>query len=73
MAPHTEKVAKLTALCFVCETEMHRTIRRADIPKLDGLIDIRPVALERLGDRADANVDCDIAKDERDVETQPAK
>ena len=32
VSPHTEKIAKLTAICCVCETEMHRTIRRSDLP-----------------------------------------
>jgi len=73
LASHTEKVAKLTALCCICETEMHRTIRQADVPKLDGLIDIQPIASERLRDRPDANVNCDFDKDNRDVETQPAE
>ena len=31
--PHTQKISKLKALCCVCETIMHRTIRRADVPK----------------------------------------
>jgi hypothetical protein len=73
VVPHTQKVAKLIALCCVCATPMHRTIRRADIPKLDGLIDIQPMASERLRDRPDASANCDIEKDKRDVETQPAK
>lgn len=73
MVPHTEKVAKLNALCCVCETRMHRTIRRADIPKLDQLIDIQPMASERLRDRSDANANCDFDKDNRHVETESAK
>ena len=73
VAPHTETVAKLTAICCACETRMHRTIRRADLPKFTAAIEQQSMASERLRDRADANVDCDIGKDERDVETQPPK
>jgi hypothetical protein len=73
IAPHTEKVAKLTALCCVCETTMHRTIRLTDTPKLVGLVDIQPMASERIRDRPDASANCDFEKDNRDVETQPAE
>jgi hypothetical protein len=44
VAPHTETVAKLTAICCVCETRMHRTIRRADLP-LAGFISNMPVRI----------------------------
>ena len=33
VAERTAKIAKLIAICSVCETEMHRTIRRADLGK----------------------------------------
>jgi hypothetical protein len=68
-----DKIAKAIAFCSVCETSMHRTIRRADLSKFVAQLSPQKVPSERLKDRADANVDCDIEKDERDVETQPAK
>jgi len=73
VAPHTEKVAKLTAICCVCEIRMHRTIRRADLPKFTAAIEQQSMASERLRDRPEANVNCDFEKDNRDVETQPAE
>lgn len=72
-APHTEKVQKLTALCSVCETTMHRTIRRADIPKLAGLIDIRSMAEEGIGDCPDTSANSDFKRGRPDVETERAK
>jgi hypothetical protein len=72
-APHTEKVQKLTALCSVCETTMHRTIRRADIPKLAGLIDIRSMAEERIRDCPDTSANSDFKRGRPDVETERAK
>ena len=73
VATYTEKIAKLTALCCVCETAMHRTIRRADIPKIGALIDLQPTASERLRDRPDPIPNCDFEKDQSGVETEPAK
>jgi hypothetical protein len=73
LATHTEKIAKLTALCCVCETAMHRTIRRADIPKIAELIDLQQMASERITDRPDAIPNCDFEKGQRCVETEPAK
>ena len=55
VSPHTEKIAKLTAICCVCETVMHRTIRRADLPKFAAAIEQQPMASERLRDRTDAS------------------
>ena len=72
-ARHTEKIIKLTALCSVCETKMCRSIRRSDLPKFAALIDIEPMALERLRDCPDASANSDFNKERRHVETQPAK
>ena len=70
---HTEKIAKLTGLCSVCETAMHRTIRRTDLPKFAALIDILPMASERLRDRSNASANSDFSKDRINVENQPEK
>lgn len=43
--PVTDKTAKLSALCSECETPMHRMVRRADLPKIAGLIDLPTLAL----------------------------
>jgi hypothetical protein len=72
-APHTEKIIKLTALCSVCETKMHRTIRRADLPKFAALIEIREMASERLTDRPKANDNCDFEEEYENDETQRPK
>ena len=45
---HTDKIAKLSGLCCVCETTMHRSVGRADLPKFAALIDIQLMASERL-------------------------
>lgn len=45
-----EKVARLAALCAVCGTPMHRTVRRADLPTLASLIDLHTLAPERMND-----------------------
>jgi hypothetical protein len=71
--PHTEKVVRLTALCEVCGTAMHKTMRRSDIPKLAALIDIQPMASERLRDCPDASANSDFERDRRNVETERAK
>ena len=52
---HTENVIRLTALCCACETEMHRTVRRSDIPKFTAHIEIRLMAPERLEDCSNAS------------------
>jgi hypothetical protein len=72
-APHTEKIIKLTALCSVCETKMHRSIRRSDLPKFAALIDIQPMASERLRDSPNASANSDFNKERRHVETQLPK
>ena len=46
----TDKVATLIALCACCATPMHRTIRRADVPKLAALYDLRTLPPERLSE-----------------------
>ena len=73
VAPHTEKVAKLKAICCVCETDMHRTIRRADIPKFVAAVERQSLASERLIGCPEPIEKCDLEKVERDVETEPAE
>ena len=73
VAEHTAKIAKLTAICSVCETEMHRTIRRADLGKLALVLNLKSMASERLKDRPEANGDCDFEKDRVHAETEPAE
>ncbi len=70
---HTDKIAKLTGLCCVCETTMHRSVRRADLPKFATIIDIQPMASERLRDSPNASANSDFSKDRINVEPQPAK
>jgi hypothetical protein len=69
----TEKIANLTALCSVCETVMHKSIRRADVPKIAKLISLQALAPERLIDCPDISANSDFEKDRFHVETQPAK
>jgi hypothetical protein len=59
----SEKLARLSALCSVCETAMHRTIRRADIPKIGDLIDLQTMASERIRESPDAIPNCHFEKD----------
>ena len=73
VAEHTAKIAKLTAICAVCETEMHRTIRRADLGKLASILDLGSMASERLKDRREPIANCDFEKDRVHVETEPAE
>jgi hypothetical protein len=70
---HTPKIAKLTAMCAVCETEMHRTVRCADLGKLAPVLNLKSMASERLKDRPEANADCDLEKDRVHAETEPAE
>ena len=42
---------------------MHRTIRRADLPKFAALIEIQEMASERLTDRPNANDNCDFEEE----------
>jgi hypothetical protein len=69
----TEKIANLTALCSVCETAMHKSIRRADVPKIAKLITLQALAPERLSDRPDTSANSDFENDRFHVETHPAK
>jgi hypothetical protein len=69
----TDKIAALTALCSVCETAMHKSIRRSDVPKIDKLINLQVMAPERLSDCPDPSANSDFEKDRFHVETQPAK
>jgi excisionase family DNA binding protein len=73
VAEHTTKIAKLTAICSVCETEMHRTIRRADLGKLALVLNLKSMASERLKDRPEANANCDSERDRVHAETEPAE
>ena len=50
-----EKIARLAALCVLCETPMHRTVRCADLPALALLIDLHTLASERMNDCSDPN------------------
>ncbi len=69
----TEKIANLTALCSVCETAMHKSIRRADISKITKLISLQALAPERLSDCPDTSANSNFEEDRIHVETQPAK
>ena len=70
VAEHTPKIAKLTAICSVCETEMHRTVRRADLAKLVLILNLKSMPSERLKDRSEANANCDFEKDRIYAETE---
>ena len=70
---HTAKIAKLTAKCAVCRTQMHRTVRRADIGKLALMLDLKSMASERLMDRPEPNANRDLEKDCAHAETEPAE
>lgn len=59
---HTEKLLKLTALCAECGTAMHRMVRRADLPKFDQLMEIRPIGPERLSDCSEPSENIDSCK-----------
>lgn len=50
-----EKIARLAALCALCETPMHRTVRCADLPALAFLIDLHTLGSERMNDCSDPN------------------
>jgi hypothetical protein len=69
----TAKVAKLTAICAVCETGMHRTARRSDLGKLASVLNLKSVAFERLKDRSDASANSDFERDCVHAETEPAE
>lgn len=69
----TDKIVNLTALCSVCETAMHKSIRRADAPKIAKQISLQALAPERLSDCPDTSANSDFEKDRFDVETQLAK
>jgi hypothetical protein len=69
----SDKISNLTALCSICETVMHRTIRRSDIPKIAKLISLQTLAPERLIDCVDTSVNVDFERDRSNAETQPAK
>jgi len=68
-----DKITTATGFCSVCETPMHRTIRQADLSKFVAQLSPQELPQARITDRPDANVNCDIEKDKKDVETQPVK
>ncbi len=67
----TSKIANLTALCCDCGTLMHQTISRSELPKLALTIDLKTLASERLNGCADAGVNGDFKKDERNDQAEP--
>ena len=69
----TSKIAKLTALCCDCGTVMHQTVSRSEMPKLALTIELKTLASERLNGCADANVNGDIKKDERNEQAEPVE
>ena len=73
VAEHTAKIAKLSAICSVCETEMHRTIRRADLGKLALVLNLKSMASERLKDRLEASANCNSERDPVHAQTEPAE
>ncbi|MBZ9939470.1 helix-turn-helix domain-containing protein [Mesorhizobium sp. BR1-1-16] len=58
--PRTDKVIALVGLCERCETAMHRTVRHADLPKLAAILDLGPMAPERLNECSDAKANGDF-------------
>jgi hypothetical protein len=48
----TEKISRLSGLCECCDTPIHRTARRSDLPKLTALFDLQTMAEERLEERS---------------------
>jgi hypothetical protein len=72
-SPYTEKISKLTAICCLCETVMHRTIRRVDLPKFLAAVEQRQMVLERLIGSFDPIENCDLEKADADVEAEPAE
>jgi hypothetical protein len=56
---YTDKIVTLTGLCCVCGTSMNKTARQADLLKIGALIEIQPMALERLSGCAHANANID--------------
>jgi hypothetical protein len=70
---HTENIAKLTALCVVCETQMHRSVRRADLPELANRLELQSKASLRLYSPSEAIENCDFEEDLAHVETEPAE
>ena len=73
VSPHTEKVAKLTAICCVCETPMHRTIRCTDLPDFAAAIERQSVASARLIGSSEPIENRDFEKAKPNVETEPAE
>jgi hypothetical protein len=60
-----DKIAKAIAFCGVCETAMHRMIRRADLSKFVAHLSPQTLPSTRLRDRPDANANCDIEEGQR--------
>jgi hypothetical protein len=72
-AVHTDKIAKLSALCSVCETPMHRMVRRADLPKFAALVEIRALGVERLSDWASPSENSDSRKEYPDAQAESSE
>jgi Helix-turn-helix domain len=72
-APYTQKISKLTAICCLCETEMHRTIGCANLPNFIAAVERKSVASERLSGSSDPIENCDFERAKLDVETEPAE
>jgi len=70
---YTDKIAKVIALCRDCGTEMHRSIRRADLGKLALVLELKPMASTRINELPAAIENCDFEKDRRYVEIEPAE
>jgi hypothetical protein len=68
-----DKIANLAALCSVCETVMHKAVRRADIPNIATLISLQEPAPERLSDCTDTSANSDFEKERFYAETQPTE
>jgi len=69
----SDKIANLSARCKVCETQMHRAIRRSDVPKFAAVLRLQTLAPERLNDREVSCANSDFEKDPSHVETEPAE
>jgi hypothetical protein len=69
----TKRISKLRAICCVCETEMHQTIRPSDLSNFMAAIERQSMAPERLIGSSHPIENCDLKKAIRDVETEPAE
>ena len=72
-SPLTQKISKLTAICCICETVMHRTIGRANLPNFMAALELKSMASERLIGSCDPIENCHLEKADIDVESEPAE